>query len=313
MSQSNKKNNFYLLDLRASSFYNLFLNACLLVFITGCNKTPNSNNKAIAMDNKDMRISEKTQNALMNIKDKHIYFMHHSVGGNILSGLKNLSSESGVDLNIVVPSNQVALYKKVVVSSNQVASHEKVFIDATGGKNQQPKTKVDSFVEQIKGLNSKVVPDIAFMKFCFVDFNPNTNIDELFSYYRQKIDTLKNERPDIKLAHLTVPLKRRPNTIKDKINRLLGRLVWEDSSNVKRAEFNNLLFETFPQDPIFDIARVESTLPDGTRSSFTHGEKTYYSLASEYTDDGGHLNALGQRRAAIEIAEFLAAIPNTKN
>jgi len=300
MKRSKKNNGICLFDLTASSIYLPVLSVCLLVFMVGCNKSPNPDNKAVAMNSKNKLISEKIRKNLMIIKDKRIYFMHHSVGSNILSGLKTLSSESEVDLNIV---NQ----------KNQPISSEKIFVDATGGKNTQPKSKIDSFTTQIKELNSDMVPDIAFMKFCYVDFNPYTNVDEILSYYKQNIETLKNERPDISFVHLTVPLVRRPNTIKDKINRFLGRLVWEDTSNVKRAEFNKLLFEAFPQDPIFDIARVESTLPDGSRSSFVQNGKTYYSLAADYAADNGHLNTLGQRRAAIEIAEFLAEIPNTKH
>ena len=300
MRQPNKNNGICLFDLTISSIYIPVLSICLLVFMVGCNKSPNPDNTAVAMNSENKLISKETRKNLIKMKDKRIYFFHHSVGKNIQTGLRTLSSELGVDL-------------KIVYLKDQPTTSEKVFVNATGGKNTQPKSKIDSFTAQIKELNGNMVPDIAFMKFCFVDFNPNTNVNELFSYYEQKINSLKNERPDIKYAHLTVPLTARPNSIKDKINRLLGHLIWGDASNVKRAEFNKLLFEAFPQDPIFDIARIESTLSDSTRSSFLHDGKTYYNLASEYTDDGGHLNALGQRRAAIEIAKFLAEIPNTKH
>lgn len=305
MMQPNRKNETYLFGLTASSIYLPVLSVCLLVFMMSCNKSHTSDNKAVAMNNKNVHIPEKTRNALESTKDKSIIFLHHSVGGNILNGLRVLAEESGVGIKIQTVRNEP------IASEKELTSIKKI-IDITGGKNGQPKTKVDSFVEQIKGLNTNIVPDIAFMKFCYVDFNPNTDVNEIFSYYKKNIETLKNERPNVKLAHFTVPLKARPNNIKDKINRLLGRLVWEDTSNVKRAEFNKLLFEAFPQDPIFDIARIESTLSDGTRSSFVQDGRTYYSLASEYTDDGGHLNTLGQRRVAMEIAEFLAEIPSIK-
>ena len=305
MNQSKKNNGICLFDLTISSVYIPILSICLLVFIVGCNQSHDPDNKAIAMNSKNMHISEKTRNALESTKDKSIIFLHHSVGGNILTGLQKLAKESGVEIKIQRIRN------KPIPSEKKLTSIKKI-IDITGGKNGQPKTKVDSFVEKIKGLNTNIAPDIAFMKICYVDFNPNTEVNEIFSYYKNNIETLKNERPDVKLAHFTVPLFEQPNSIKDKINRFLGRQVWEDSTNVKRAEFNKLLFEAFPEDPIFDIARIESTLPDGTRSSFEKDGNTYYSLASEYTDDGGHLNAFGQRRAAIEIAEFLAKIPSTK-
>jgi len=305
MKQPNKSKEICLFHLIINSIYIPALSVCLLVFMMGCNKYNEPDNKTTIMNNKNTHISDKTRNALESTKDKSIIFFHHSVGENILNGLRGLAEESGVGIKIQTVRNEP-------ISNETELTRLKKIIDITGGKNGQPKTKVDSFVEQIKNLNSNVVPDIAFMKFCYVDFNPYTNVNELFSYYKQKIELLKKERPDIKLAHFTVPLFEQPNSIKDKINRFLGRLVWEDSTNIKRAEFNKLLFETFPQDPIFDIARIESTLPDGTRSSFEKDGNTYYSLASEYTDDGGHLNAPGQRRAAIEIAEFLAKIPHTK-
>ena len=55
-----------------------------------------------------------------------------------------------------------------------------MFIDSTGGKNAYPKSKVDSFAAQIKELNNELVPDVAFMKFCFVD--------------RTEFRSLKNEK-----------------------------------------------------------------------------------------------------------------------
>lgn len=299
MKQPKNNNEICIFGLSVNSIFIPIFSIYLLVFLVGCDKSHNPDKKAVTMNSNNMHISNKTREALMTIKDKRIYFMHHSVGWNIMTGLKALIDETGIDLKIVDQNKQSALPAKV-------------FVDATGGKNQHPKSKVDSFAAQIKELNSEMVPEIAFMKFCFVDFNPNTDVEELFSYYKQTIESLKKNKPDISFAHFTAPLFEQPNSIKDKINRFLGRLVWEDSSNIKRAEFNKLILETFPQDPIFDIARIESTLPDGTRSSFEKDGNTYYSLASEYTNDGGHLNTLAQRRAAIEIAEFIAKIPSSK-
>lgn len=286
--------------MTAYSLRNILYSLSMAAFLLGCDNSQNQDNKAVAMNSKNMHISEKTRNALESTRDKGIIFMHHSVGGNILNGLRELAEESGVGI-------------KIQTVRNTLISNDKVFIDITGGYNGQPKTKVDSFAEHIKGLDSNVVPDVAFMKFCYVDFNPNTNVDEIFSYYKQKIETLKNERPDIKFVHLTVPLTARINSIKDRINRLLGRQVWDDAANIKRNEFNQLLIEQYQKDPIFDLARAESTLPDGSRTSFVVDGKTYYSLASEYTQDGGHLNNLGQRRVAMEMTNFLAETFSTKS
>ncbi len=58
--------------------------------------------------------------------------------------------------------------------------------------------------------------------------------------------------------------------------------------------------------PFFDIAKIESTFPDGTRSTFTKDGKTYYSMVPEYTHDGGHLNEMGRKKVAKQFLLLLA-------
>ena len=60
--------------------------------------------------------------------------------------------------------------------------------------------------------------------------------------------------------------------------------------------------------PLFDLAAIESTAPDGTRASFVRDGKTYYQMVSDYTHDGGHLNELGQKRVAEQLLVFLAGL-----
>jgi hypothetical protein len=145
------------------------------------------------------------------------------------------------------------------------------------------------------------------MKLCFVDFDPRTNVDDLFGHYQRTVEDLKREHPEIRFAHVTAPLFRRPTDLKSSARRLLGREVWEDAANVKRAEYNRRLKETFASDPVFDLARVEATGPDGSVSSFEQGGRTYLTLHPSFTDDGGHLNASGQRTAGAAAIRFLAA------
>jgi len=57
---------------------------------------------------------------------------------------------------------------------------------------------------------------------------------------------------------------------------------------------------------IFDLAKIESTFPDGRRASFTKDGKTYYSMVPDYTYDGGHLNELGRKIAAEQLLFLLA-------
>jgi len=105
-----------------------------------------------------------------------------------------------------------------------------------------------------------------------------------------------------------VPLTNLEPTTKAWIKGLLGRTTAQDV-NVKRNEFNSLLRNTYLGiDPIFDLAQVESTHPDGTREYFTRDGKAIYTLAPEFTTDGGHLNEFGRQSAAEALLQILAKL-----
>jgi len=71
--------------------------------------------------------------------------------------------------------------------------------------------------------------------------------------------------------------------------------------------FNDMLIAEYSsRAPVFDLARAESTYPDGRSCFVRQGSKTVYALAPEYTTDGGHLNALGRKWAARAFVAFLA-------
>ncbi len=59
---------------------------------------------------------------------------------------------------------------------------------------------------------------------------------------------------------------------------------------------------------MFDLARFESTLVDGRRSSFTKNETIYFSMVKEYSSDGVHLNELGRKIVAEQFLIFLAKL-----
>jgi hypothetical protein len=222
-----------------------------------------------------------------------IYFGHHSVGANMLDGLRLLAAEQGVE-DI-----------QVVKLDEESAASEAFFAHSAVGRNGDPKSKVNEFAEVMReGLPAE--PDVAFMKFCYVDFTPQTDVDELFAYYRSTMSRLSEERPRVRLLHTTVPLMERRRRVKDRVRLLLGMGVWEDDANIKRYEFNSLLRGTYDARLIIDIAREESTKPDGTRQQFRKDGQTYYSMNPAYTTDGGHLNEAGKRRVAAEMVRVSA-------
>ena len=87
--------------------------------------------------------------------------------------------------------------------------------------------------------------------------------------------------------------------------------IFDLVDNSKRYEFNELLRKEYERKaPVFDLARIESTFPDGRRSLFSKGGTTYYSLVSDYTHDGGHLNEFGRKIVAEQLLILLASLSN---
>lgn len=236
--------------------------------------------------------AEKVKDALKAIQDKNIYFGHQSVGFNIMDGLKMLSDKNGVRLRIVPIEN----------APNHGGGF---FSESSIGENGNYRSKCDDFERRLDGkIGGRI--SVALMKFCYIDFDQGTKEAEMFQYYKAAIDRMKKKYPALVFVHVTAPLVERDGWLKRSVKSLLGRADNTDRENVKRNSFNQLLRRHYKNEPLFDLAKIESTCPDGSPMNFTSNGKTYSSLAPDYTDDGGHLNALGKMSAAKGLLFVLA-------
>lgn len=208
---------------------------------------------------------------------ERIYFAHQSVGANILQGVKELSARAGVP----------------------------VFVkDEFVPENGDPLRKLENFRHSV-GTGSRY--DIALVKFCYVDIDADTDVAALFDQYRMVMSELRAKNPRTVFVHVTLPLTTVQTGPKAWVKRLLGRSPYGTVENVRRDEYNRLLRSTYAgREPIFDLARLESTAPDGKLVTVTWDGFTAPAMAPEYTNDGGHLNALGRVRAAREFIAVLA-------
>ena len=93
----------------------------------------------------------------------------------------------------------------------------------------------------------------------------------------------------------------------DRVKGFLGLGTSKDANNVRRNRFNDLLRAEYAGEPLFDVARAESTRADGRRAGFTHDGTFVDAMRRELTSDGGHLNDEGRRVVAQEFARSLAA------
>ena len=242
------------------------------------------------------------QESLKKVAGQRIYFGHQSVGYNILDGLKGIAQMNPqAHLNIIEVNDPAKL------------DGEPAFVHSTVGHNTDPISKLDDFSKFLDhGIGTKV--DIAFVKFCFVDITQGADVQKVFNSYKEVHKRLKERYPNITFVHVTVPLTSKQTDVmtmaKNTIKKIIGRPVPSYEDNIPRNQFNDLLTKEYEgKEPIFDLADIESTLPDGKRVVNYKDGKTFYSLAPEYTVDGGHLNEKGRAIVARKLIQFLAGLP----
>ncbi len=199
---------------------------------------------------------------------KKSFFGHQSVGGNIVQGIYDL----------IATDSRLTL--RVVTSSDPASVSGPAFIEATIGANGDPASKDSAFASIVDG-GFGAQSSIAMYKYCWIDINDSTDVQQMAQNYINNLNTLKARYPASKFVPITIPLTTDPSK--------------------NRNEFNKLIRQAFTGTAIFDLAEVESTHGDGSRSYSIVDGQTIYTLASEYTTDGGHLNDVGRQAAAKRL------------
>jgi hypothetical protein len=222
---------------------------------------------------------------------QRMFFGHQSVGGNIIDGVK------------AVLADHPEIPLKVFDSSSLDASSPPGLYQARIGHNGDPGSKMAAF-DSIVGRGA---PSVGILKFCFVDVEGARDPDSLFAAYQAGIAALRARSPGLVVVHVTMPLTTTGEGRRDLLMaRLRGRPTSYDLNRI-RNRYNALLRLAYVgKEPVFDLARLESTRADGTRAYFTRGADTVYTLAADNTDDGSHLNARARRAAAEAFLATLA-------
>jgi lysophospholipase L1-like esterase len=252
----------------------------------------------------DRKQSEQTFGAdrlepgrLQALAGKTIFFGHQSVGQNIVEGARELAG--ALEMGGL----------RIVEAEQPDRVQPGAFLHAHVGRNGDPASKVRDFSHYLEQVSSAggTGPDFAFVKLCFVDIGIQTDVEEVFTMYKESMARLEAAHPQTTFVHFTVPLTVKSSGLKPLIKRVLGQPVYGVNDNIKREQYNQLVREYYDgKEPVFDLAEIESTLPDGSRVAYRKGDSTYYALAKEYTGDGGHLNQAGRRIAAEHLLLFLA-------
>jgi len=242
-------------------------------------------------------IGDLPEQAWQGLAEKKIFFGHQSVGFNLLAGVEAVMAEH--------PEIQLRL----VESTDLTEFDRPVFAHARVGSNRDPGSKNVHFQSLLaEGIADRA--DLAALKYCYVDIHKESDVAAEFAAYQQSVEQIRQAHSELVVVHMTVPLREAPITFKTRLKLLLGkRDLWELNDNIARNLFNQMLrAEYADRDPVFDLARWESTRPDGSRESIEIKGKRTYALVPEYTEDGGHLNEVGRRFVAEQLLIFLAEL-----
>jgi hypothetical protein len=230
---------------------------------------------------------------LEQLAQRRVFFAHQSVGANLLEGLQALAQDNGVALQV----RDVARDPNV---PNQTFGH--VFV----GENGKPLAKLDEYRDRLTKQRS-TAPDLAMVKLCFLDFTADTDPNAVFARYQADLATLRAQLPTTRFVHVTTPLTTIETGPKAWLKRLLGRTPWGVVENQKREQYNQLMRGAYAgREPLFDLAKFESTAEDGGQTLTTWGDTRTAALTAAYTSDGSHLNPHGERLAARGLAGVLA-------
>jgi hypothetical protein len=265
--------------------------AALLVTVSSCDDAVPA---ASATDNISV-LSQIPDSALAQLAQRRIFFGHQSVGSNLLDGVAEIMA------------GDPRLRLRVVKSDAPHTISGAGIFHAFVGENRRPDRKNADFA-RIVNAGFGADGDVALLKYCYLDVGPATDVEHLFADYRKTVDAVRAQNPRLTVVSVTQPLTVTESAIEARVRGMLGRTS-ERALNAKRERFNALMRATYGADgTLFDLARIESTQPDGSRLQYTFGSDTAFALVPAYTDDGGHLNALGRRVAAEQFVAFLAGL-----
>ena len=218
------------------------------------------------------------------VATQRVLFAHQSVGANILDGVRKLADENDVKLTIT--------------ESRSDQGKTPAIFQFMVGRNGDPLGKIKDFVS-----TSSSFPDIdvALVKICYVDLNKSSDATAVAKTYADAIKTLQRAHPSTRFVAITSPLTAVPSGAKAWVKSLIKGSSPELADNEKRKDFNDYLRKEFDKDHLFDLAAVEA------EKAVADDGKEIEVMRPSLTDDGGHLNAAGQRLVGAAFIKLLAA------
>lgn len=220
---------------------------------------------------------------LVMIKNMDVYFEHASVGGNIVSGLTNMSNLNSTRYGIQMGNWSTSSIDSTI--TNWYTSYNGFGDNQRGNPGFDAKT--NDFYTRITTGNFGSLLDVASFKFCYIDDGYSGTAQEAFNRVKSVMDNLESTFQNTKFFWWTMPIQTTGSSAKDSYNSL-----------VRNYCKNNNKY-------LLDIADIECHSSTGIKLVDSNGREI---LDSSYTDDGGHLNSTGALRVANAYWVMLAFI-----
>jgi hypothetical protein len=264
--------------------------ATVVLLLTGCQKESSEKNQYYEMYGSG---TQDVGGFIRQVAEQKVYFGHQSVGYNIIDGVQLWEDESGIELS-------------KAFSRDFSSVPETSFVHFKVGTNGDPRAKIDDFVTLVDQIPEQENA-IAFFKFCYADFHESTDVDDLFVYFSEKMLYLKDKHTNIHFLVSTVPAMAVQKGWRASAKKVLGRAPYGYLQNIKLFEFNRKILAEFDGIlPVFDLAGIEVTRPDGAMETYRHKGSDYPCMPDYYASDYGHLNDFGARTVSYNLLAFLA-------
>jgi hypothetical protein len=228
------------------------------------------------------------------IAGRTVYFGHQSVGSGVVAGVERLKEQHALPL-------------RVVHTGDPVAVAGPAFVHFLVGYNRDYASKNAALLRLLDSRTRAERP-VVLLKYCYGDINCPADPATMFAAYCDTVETIQFEHPDVTVVHATVPLTTVESAFKSGAKQVFGRPTQREAA-IARHRYNELVRAEFKaNEPIFDLAKVEATQPDGMTAGFTAGGRMIETLAPHNTYDGGHLNARCENAAAEALLDVLSDV-----
>jgi hypothetical protein len=228
------------------------------------------------------------------IAERTVYFAHQSVGSGIVAAVKRLVVEHDLALRIVQTREPASVTGPA-------------FVHFLAGQNRDFASKNAALLRLLESRTRAQRP-IVLLKYCYMDINSAGEAAAMFAAYRDTVETIQFEHPDVVVVHMTVPLTTVESAFRSGARQLFGRPTRREAA-IARHRYNELVRAEFSgTEPVFDLATIESAKPEGGVAGFTAGGVMIETLAPHNTHDGLHLTPQCERTAATALLDVLSDV-----